>query len=136
MEKTGVEEVRAKGKPRTKLERRRIVEETLAPRGSVTAVARAHGIRPSQVFHWRRLYRQGLLEGNADATALVPVTITDAIEQRFEAKAPVRTTGQARRAVAGAASGMIQVELEKARLCLHGATDPSALRVLLEYLAG
>ena len=54
--------------PRTKRsyrsveERRRIVEETLAPGVSVATVARAHGINANQVFGWRKLYQSGLLE--------------------------------------------------------------------------
>ena len=59
----------AKRIARTKLERRKIVEESLLPGTSVTSVARAHGVRPNQVHHWRRLYRQGLL-GAATTTAL------------------------------------------------------------------
>lgn len=32
----------------------RIVEETLMPGASVSAIARANGVRPQQVFAWRR----------------------------------------------------------------------------------
>lgn len=32
----------------------RIVEETLMPGASVSAIARANGVRPQQVFTWRR----------------------------------------------------------------------------------
>ena len=41
-------------------ERRRVVEETLAPGASVARVARAHGINANQVFHWRRLFNLAL----------------------------------------------------------------------------
>ena|SRR5688572_32613674 len=133
MEKTGGKEVRAKGKPRTKLERRRIVEETFAPGASVTGVARVHGIRPNQVFHWRRLYQQGLLEGEAGTTALVPVRITDAAECR---PLPASAATQARRSAGKPVSGTIQVELERGRICINGAADPASLRVVLESLLG
>ena len=46
-------------------EKRRIVEETLEPEASVARVARAHGVNANQVFHWRRQYRQGLLDEGA-----------------------------------------------------------------------
>ena len=59
----------AKRIARTKLERRKIVEESLLPGTSVTSVARAHGVRPNQVHHWRRLYKQGLL-GAATTTRI------------------------------------------------------------------
>jgi transposase-like protein len=57
-------------------ERRRVVEETLAPGASVARVARAHGINANQVFHWRRLYQRGLLEGKVRRpVGLLPVNV-------------------------------------------------------------
>ena len=38
-----------------------IVEETELPGMSVSYVARKHGISPSLLFQWRRLYREGAL---------------------------------------------------------------------------
>ena len=38
-----------------------IVEETELPGMSVSYVARKHGISPSLLFKWRRLYREGAL---------------------------------------------------------------------------
>jgi transposase len=46
---------------RSREERRRIVEETLAGGVSVAVVARRHGINANQAFQWRRLYRDGRL---------------------------------------------------------------------------
>jgi transposase len=51
-------------------ERRRMVEETLAPGASVARVARAHGVNANQVFSWRRLYQRGMLSGNAGASSM------------------------------------------------------------------
>src|SRR3954471_4259017 len=67
---------RGKRKFRSRLERRKIAEEALKPGASVANIAKAHGVRPNQVRHWRRLYSQGLLE-EAAVTALLPVTIID-----------------------------------------------------------
>ena len=39
----------------------RIVQETYAPRMSVSLVARQHGVAPNQVFKWRQLYAEGAL---------------------------------------------------------------------------
>jgi transposase-like protein len=44
---------------RSKRERRQIVEETLQPGASVAVIARRHGVDANQVFHWRKLYREG-----------------------------------------------------------------------------
>ena len=62
---------------RSKLERRRIVEETLKAGASVALIARAHDVNTNQVFKWRLQYQEGRLEVDK-ATALSPVKISDA----------------------------------------------------------
>jgi Transposase len=52
-------------------QRRKIVEETLAAGASMARVARAHGVNANQVFHWRKLYREGRL-GNGSGSAIRP----------------------------------------------------------------
>lgn len=64
-----------KRKHRSVEERRRIVEQSLGAGVSVGDVARSHGIRPNQVFYWRKLYREGRLGNPA---ALLPVRVADA----------------------------------------------------------
>jgi len=44
-------------------EKKAMVDETYAPGMSVSAVARKHGIPPSQLFYWRRRMEDGALEG-------------------------------------------------------------------------
>ena len=63
-----------KKRRRSTEERRRIVEETLQPGASVARVARRHDVNANQVFHWRKLYREGRLESTA-ATKLLPVKV-------------------------------------------------------------
>jgi transposase len=119
--------VRAKRTVRTKLERRNIVEEALTPGASIANVARAHGVRPNQVRHWRDLYSQGLLE-EAGGTGLVRVTISDAVN-----KEPVRSAAGRPET---RSTGIIRIETEKARIYVEGAAEPSCLRMVLEYLLG
>lgn len=118
---------------RSILERRRIVEETLAPGASVARVARAHGVNANQVFSWRRLYQRGLLGGATAGTsaALVAVTISDP-----PAAAPAASLRGADLPAASAPPGTIQLELPKGRLRIEGAADPASLRVVLECLLG
>src|SRR6476620_10297377 len=66
-----------KRRMRTKLERRRVVEQILVAGTSVAAVARAHGVNTNQIDHWRKLYDRGLLDIDTSAAKLVPVSITD-----------------------------------------------------------
>jgi transposase len=55
-----------------------VVEETLEPGASVAKVALRYGVNANQVFHWRRLYRDGKL-GTAPANAikLLPVSVAE-----------------------------------------------------------
>lgn len=112
----------AKRRFRSKQERRAIVEETLKPGASVSQVARAHDVNTNQVFTWRRLYRQGQLEIGA-SKALVPVKITDALEKLRRVSQPksVRT-------------GIIDIDLGRARVRIEGAADPDCVRAALEGL--
>ncbi len=111
---------------RTVEEKRRIVEQTLEPGASVARVARAQGVNANQVFAWRRLYRQGLLEGQAQEGApLLPVRVVETDRETIGR----RGTGRER-----AASGMIHVELPKGQLRIAGRVDAEALRVVLEKL--
>ena len=48
---------------RTAQEKVAIVQETLEPGASVSAVARRHGVNANQVFGWRKQYQEGSLEG-------------------------------------------------------------------------
>ncbi|MHB8501103.1 MAG: IS66-like element accessory protein TnpA [Candidatus Acidiferrales bacterium] len=66
----------AKKRRRSVEERRRIVEATLQPGASVSRVARRHDVNANQVFHWRKLYREGRL-GSSTSTKLLPVKVTD-----------------------------------------------------------
>ena len=93
-------------------------------------VARAHGVNANQVFAWRRLYRQGLLESaHGGVAGLLPVRVVET---------PVaKAAARARRASAhGTPAGMIQVELPKGHLRIAGRVDVEALRVVLEQLLG
>jgi len=107
-------------------EKRRIVEQTLAPGNSVARVAREHGVNSNLVFGWRRQYQRGLLGGDVQPTALLPVTVSEApavVEAASVAPAPT-------------ALGIIQLQLPKGRLRIEGAVDPASLRVMLACLLG
>src|SRR5215217_4944427 len=54
---------------RSAAEKRQIVEETHREGASVRSVARAHDIPSNQLFHWRKLHREGLLGNEAKEAA-------------------------------------------------------------------
>ena len=106
---------------RTKEERLRIVEETLAGGISVAQVARKHDVNANQVFQWRTLYRTGRLESGAPkGGALLPVRIA-------EDAAEVRRPRMER-------PGIIDIDLGHARVRIEGAADPASIRAALEGL--
>jgi transposase len=114
---------RAKQRRRTIQERRGIVEETLQVGASVSRVARQHDVNANQVFYWRKLYREGRLEGRA-ATRLLPVKVTE--DQPAEA---VKSDGPVARL------GTMEIEFPKGTLRIAGPVDVVALRAVLECLA-
>jgi len=105
-------------------ERRRIVEETLEAGSSVARVARKHGINANQVFMWRRLYRSGLLGGDAESgLKLLPVVVSsDEAEQQ-------------QGSITAGVPGAIHIELPRgARISVEGHVDPAVVRAVLESL--
>jgi transposase-like protein len=59
-------------------EKLRIVRETHVKGASVATVARRHDVNPNQVFAWRQMYRQGLLDPKAPPTnpPMLPVKVS------------------------------------------------------------
>jgi transposase len=105
--------------------KRRVVLKTLLPGASVSRVAQAHGVNTNQVFSWRRLHERGLLAGREQSgTRFLPVAISDP------------TPLPASAAMRNASSGIIHIELPKARLRIEGGVDPASLRIALECLLG
>ena len=108
-------------------EKRRIVEETLAPGASVARVARAHGINANQVFGWRRLYLAGRLGEPKPGIKLLPVRVSGSksapvVVEHHPADFPQRQPGT------------IHIELRRAQVRIEGSADPALVRVLLECL--
>jgi transposase len=99
------------------------VEETFQPGSSVSRVARAHDINTNQLFHWRKLYREGKLKVEQSADKLVPVKISDSTTRPIS-----------RREYRSATAGMIEIELGHARIRIEGAADPDCVRAALEGL--
>jgi transposase len=115
------ESPRAKRRHRSKLERRRIAEESLESGASVAVVARAHGVNANQVFHWRKLLRGGGLDVKpALSTQLLPVRISEAISDADRIARPC--------------PGAIHIEFGRVRIRVEGPADPESLRIILERL--
>jgi transposase-like protein len=120
-QKTGAKRLR-----RSADEKRQIAEASLKPGASVQQIAQAYGVHPSQIGKWRRLYRSELL-GHASEPALLAVHIADDLEQ----DATKRTVKPQR-----SQTGIIYIELARARVSIEGGADAATVRTVLECLAG
>jgi|SRR5690348_4132448 transposase len=105
---------------RSKAERRQIAEESLQPDVSVAVLARRHGVNANQVFHWRKLLREGRLEVKPAPAQLMPVRITEVLE---DTSRPLPQH-----------NGAIQIELGRVRIRVEGSVDPAVVRIILEQL--
>ena len=97
-----------------------IVEESLQPGASVAVVARRHGVNANQVFHWRKLLREGRLDVKPAPAQFLPVRLAEIIDDKSR---PVHQQ-----------SGIIQIELGRVRVRVEGSVDPATLRAILEQL--
>lgn len=107
--------------------KRRVVEETLAEGASVSVVARRHDVNANQLFKWRKLYREGLLEETTgtSAAALVPIHVADT--SVAAAAEPQRSPRPG--------DGELEITLSGGhRVVVRGDADAAALRVALEVL--
>lgn len=100
----------------------RIVHESLEDGAVVSAVARRHGLRPQQLFTWRRLARSGrLMLPVAEPVRFVPV-VADA----DPAAAPSPASP--------ARAGVIEIELDGAILRVGAGVDERQLAQVLRAL--
>ena len=111
---------------RSVVEKRRIVEETLAAGASVARVARRHAVNANQVFYWRKKYREGRL-GKNQSSKLLPVTLSDLSRSK---------SGRAGCASSPSAVGSMEIKLAKGTLRIAGNVDVVVLRTAIECLVG
>ena len=113
-------------------EKRRIVEETHVKGASVSSVARRHEVNANQVFAWRQLYRQGLLEPKAlsEKTEMLPVRVSTPTVLPMQ---PAMQAGKAARVER--ASKQIEVKLANGHsVVLRGRVDAKTLARVLDVL--
>jgi len=60
-----------------------MVRETYEPGMSVSLVARRHRVNPNQLFHWRKLEKDGALTAVGAGEAVVPATELEAARRQI-----------------------------------------------------
>ncbi len=108
-------------------DKRRLVSEALAPGCSVSAVAKRHGLHPSQLFSWRRRLRDGALKREG-SDGFASVVLGELAEARPRPLAPM---GESRTA----GGGRIEIVLGRGRRIVVGPdVDAAALRRVLDVM--
>ncbi|WP_036260309.1 transposase [Mesorhizobium sp. WSM3224] len=105
-------------------EKRALVDLASAAGSSVTEVAQAFGVAPSQLYAWRKQMVDGELDADQAMATFARIEVNDLPEvERAVADCP----GPAGRIVVAFANG--------ARLRIDGTVDPTALRIVLAELS-
>jgi transposase-like protein len=91
---------------RSKEENRQIVDESLESGVTVVNVAGKYGVRPGQVFEWRRAYKEGRLTAEPNVPALLSARLSNV------SRSPT--------------AGAIYVSLSNARIEITGFADSMA----------
>ena len=104
-----------------------VVEACAVPGTSIAAVAMSHRINANLVRRWIVRYRSGRLVRMPTllpVTLSAPRTVASLTATAFAAPAELKHT----------AAGVIEIELEAARIRVCGAVDDAALRTVLDVL--
>lgn len=114
--------------------KRQVVELSLAPGASVSAIALEHGINANLLFGWRRAAlrsggaSRGDRKGGAIPATLLPVEVVAAPTGALSPPAPPSR--------GPAPSSSIEIEVAGARVRVRGAVDEASLRSVLAALRG
>ena len=107
----------------------RIIAETLEPNAIISEVARRHGLRPQQVFAWRRAARQPLMEAPASESLFVPAVVAVPTTEPA-AKRPARSRN--RKTVRHA--GVIELEIDGISMRVGRGADAKTVTAVIRAL--
>jgi transposase len=103
-----------------------VAEQCIAPGASLASVALSHGINANVVRKWVVQHRAGRLATKLKKQMMLPVSVEpgDHVVNRPTVSARSRP----------ATAGVIEIELQAARVRVRGSVDAQALRTVLEAL--
>ena len=112
--------------------KRELVQRSLQPGASVSAIALENGINANVLFKWRRLHLRGLRAacgaepGVAVQPMLLPVNVSVSAQAAPAHAAPKRSTA--------VVAGVIEIDISGARVRVRGAVEETSLRCVLHTL--
>ena len=106
-----------------------LVEQSLRPGASVSAIALRGGINANLLFKWRRDHMR-VHGSRPQAATLLPVCVLPEVDTTMQVR-PVQAAASANRA---SRPGVIELEIAGAQLRLHGGVDEAMLIGVLRAL--
>lgn len=107
-----------------------LVEQSLRPGASVSAIALRGGINANLLFKWRRDHVRAHGSVTPQAATLLPVCVIPQVDRALQVR-PVPAAVPASRA---SRLGVIELEIAGAQLRLHGGVDEATLIGVLRAL--
>ena len=108
----------------------RIIAETLEPNAIVSEVARRYGLRPQQVFAWRREARKQAASAQQESAAFVPAVVTASPPEPTSPTRPARP--RKRRTVRDA--GVIGLEIDGIAMRVGRGADARTVAAVIRAL--
>jgi transposase len=108
----------------------RIVGETLEPNAIISEVERRYGLRPQQVFAWRREARKQAASAQQESPTFVPAVVTAALA---EPTPPRRAAGPRKRKAARDA-GVIELEIDGIAMRVGRGADARTVAAVISAL--
>ncbi|WP_031205088.1 transposase [Mesorhizobium sp. LSHC440B00] len=105
----------------------RIIAETLEPNAVVSEVARRYGLRPQQVFAWRREARKQAASVQQDSPAFVPAVVAAA--EPVASRSPKQQKRQATRD-----AGVIELEIDGIVMRVGRGADTRTVAAVIRAL--
>ncbi|AZO19438.1 MAG: IS66 family insertion sequence hypothetical protein [Mesorhizobium sp.] len=105
----------------------RIIAETLEPNAVISEVARRYGLRPQQVFAWRREARKPATSVQQDSPAFVPAVLAAA--EPVASRSPKQRKRQATRG-----AGMIELEIDGISMRVGRGADTKTVAAVIRAL--
>ena len=104
----------------------RIIAETLEPKAIISEVARRYGLRPQQVFAWRREARKQAASAQQESPTFVPAVVTP------PEPAPMGPAPRKRKVARDA--GVIELEIEGVAMRVGRGADAKTVAAVIRAL--
>jgi len=108
----------------------RIVTEALEPNAIVSEVARRYGLRPQQVFAWRREARKQAASVQQESAAFVPAVVTAVPPEPALPTRPARP----RKRKAARDAGVIELEIDGIAMRVGRGADAKTVAAVIRAL--